>query len=301
MVRWPGWRLVGRHREPALAAIFLAAAGWELVEVATIEGPPPTTGALSIILHGVQVLIVVAVTWAVFRAWQQRLRYEDALATMVEQNVMAQEEERRRIAFDLHDGIAPLVVSAKQHIDTGRHLAGAVPPQADHELGRAAERLDRAIVETRRVLQALRPSAVASLGLAEAARRALDDAGQQAGWTTRFVAEMGDARMPAAVETAAFRILQEGLANAARHAASTLVEVALRRRGGWLDLEVSDNGVGIGPDQAAGAGQGLGLAGMRERTRLLGGRFHIDSGASGGTHIRVALPLGTGATDGLGG
>jgi two-component system sensor histidine kinase UhpB len=107
--------------------------------------------------------------------------------------------------------------------------------------------------------------------------------------------------MPAAVETAAFRILQEGLANAARHAASTLVEVALRRRVGWLDLEVSDNGVGIGPDGMAGAGRGLGLAGMRERTRLLGGTFQIESGASGGTLIRVALPLGAGARDAVAG
>jgi signal transduction histidine kinase len=295
------WRLVGRHHELALVAIFFAAAGWELVEVLTTGPSRRVTGALPIVLHSVQVLIVVGVTWAVFRAWRQRTRYEAALATMVEQNVMAQEEERRRIAFDLHDGIAPLIVSAKQHVDTGRDLAARDPSRADHEIARAADRLDRAIVETRRVLQALRPSAVASLGLAEAARRALDDAGQEAGWATRFVAEVGDARMPAAVETAAFRIVQEGLANAARHAASTLVEVALRRRDGWLDLEVSDNGVGIGPDGAAGTGRGLGLAGMRERTRLLGGTFQIDSVASGGTHIRVALPLGAGAGDGAGG
>jgi two-component system, NarL family, sensor histidine kinase UhpB len=103
--------------------------------------------------------------------------------------------------------------------------------------------------------------------------------------------------MPAAVETAAFRILQEGLANAARHAASTEVEVALRRRAGWLDLEVRDNGVGLGRDGGAGRGQGLGLAGMRERTRLLGGTFQIESGAGGGTRIRVALPLVVGVGD----
>lgn len=289
------WRLVGRHHELALVTIFFAAAGWELVEVLTTGASRRATGPLPIVLHAVQVLIVVGVTWAVFRAWQQRIRYEHALATMVEQSVMVQEEERRRIAFDLHDGIAPLIVSAKQHLDTGRDLAPLDPPRADHEIARAADRLDRAIVETRRVLQALRPSAVASLGLAEAARRALDDAGQEAGWGTRFVAEMDDARLPAAVETAAFRILQEGLANAARHAASTRVEVALRRRAEWLDLEVSDNGVGIGPDGIAGEGPGLGLAGMRERTRLLGGTFQIERVATGGTHIRVALPVGRGA------
>jgi signal transduction histidine kinase len=291
------WRLVGRHRELALVVIFFVAAGWELMEVLTTQGPRRVTGALPIALHAVQVLLVVAVTWAVFRAWQQRTRYEATLATMVEQSVMAQEEERRRIAFDLHDGIAPLIVSAKQHVDTARDLAGSGASGADRELARAADRLDCAIVETRRVLQALRPSAVASLGLAEAARRALDDAGQEAGWVTRFREDIGDALVPTAVETAAFRILQEGLANAARHAASSRVDVALRRRAGWLDLEVTDNGVGLGPDGAAAGGRGLGLAGMRERTRLLGGTFQIESAASGGTHIRVALPLGIGAGD----
>jgi two-component system sensor histidine kinase UhpB len=273
------WRVVERHRELALILIFLAAAGWELVEFLVMEGPRGVTGAWPLTLHSVQVLIAVGVTWAVFHAWQQRTRYQDTLTSRVEQSVMAQEEERRRITYDLHDGIAPLIVSG--------------------ELDRAADRLDRAIVETRRVLQALRPSAVASLGLAEAARRALDDAGQEAGWITRFVEDVGDARVPAAVETAAFRILQEGLANAARHAASTRVEVALHRRNGWLDLEVTDNGVGLGHDGAAG-GHGLGLAGMRERTRLLGGTFRIESVASGGTHIRLALPLGAGAGDAVG-
>jgi signal transduction histidine kinase len=297
---WYGaWRVVGRHRELALVLIFLGAAGWELVEFLVMEGPRGVTGAWPLSLHSAQVVIAVGVAWAVFRAWQQRTSYEAVLTTMVEQNVMAQEEERRRIAYDLHDGIAPLIVSAKQHVDTGRDLAGRDATRATREFARAADRLDRAIVEIRRVLQALRPSAVASLGLAEAARRALDDAGQEAGWLTRFEEDMGDSRMSAAVETAAFRILQEGLANAARHAASTRVEVALHRRAGWLDLEVKDNGVGLGAG-AAQEGHGLGLAGMRERTRLLGGTFRIESVASGGTHIRVALPLGVGVGDAIG-
>src|SRR5262245_28343729 len=77
---------------------------------------------------------------------------------------------------------------------------------------------------------ALRPSAVDSIGLVEAMRTALREAGQEAGWSTRFVDGLGDARVPPAVETAAFRILQESLFNASRHAWSTCVEVELRRR-----------------------------------------------------------------------
>jgi signal transduction histidine kinase len=284
------WRAIGRNRELALALTFIGAAGWEMVEFLAIEGPHGATGPLPLTLHSVQVLIGLAVTWAVVRAWQERSRYEDALARMVEKVVMAQEEERRRIAFDLHDGIAQLIVSAKQHVDTCRDLADRDPARADRELGRAALRLEGAIVETRRVLKALRPSAVDAVGLAEAMRRALDDAAQETGWATRFVDNLGDARVPPAVETAAFRILQESLANASRHAASTTVEVALDRQPGWLQLEVRDDGVGFGDGEPA-AGRGLGLAGMRERARLLGGTLRVESGQGRGTRIRVVLPL----------
>ena len=291
---------VSRHRELALATAFAGMAGWELTEFLVLEGSHVPHGRLTLALHSVQVLLVVAVTWVVIRAWQDRIRHEDALTRMVEKVVVAQEEERRRIAHEVHDGIAQLIVSAKQHVDTARDVATTDPDRAARETGRAAERLERAIIETRRVLQALRPSAVDSVGLVEAMRLALDEAGREAGWSTRFVDRLGDARVPPAVETAAFRILQESLFNASRHARSTSVEVELSRRDRWLHLEVRDDGVGLDGDRGATSGRGLGLGGMQERAQLLGGTCRIDSDRSCGTSIRVALPLGAGSDDGAG-
>jgi len=293
------WRAVARHWWLALALTFVAVAGWEVVEVLVLEKPHGATGAVPLALHSLQILLVLGIAWIVIRTWQERTRYEEALAAMVEKVVMAQEEERRRIAYDVHDGIAQLIVSAKQHVDTCRDLGGRDEARARHELGRAAQRLGGAIVETRRVLRALGPAATDSLGLAEAMRRALDDAAQDAGWTACFTDNLGDARMPAAVETAAFRILQESLLNASRHARSTRVHVELAQRVGWLHLEVRDDGVGLDL-AAAGAGRGLGLSGMRERARLLGGTCRIEGGRGGGTAIRVALPLAPERTHGSG-
>lgn len=284
------WRFVARHRELALGLTFLGVAGWELVEFLALEARLGG-GPLPLVLHSVQVAIAIGVTWVAMRAWRERGRHQEALARMVEKVVMAQEEERRRIAYDLHDAIAPLIVSAKQHVDAARHVRGRDPARADRELAVSAERLEGAIVETRRVLHALRPSAVDSLGLGEAMRRALHDAGQAAGWAVRFVDGLGDGRLPPAVETAAFRILQESLANASRHAGSTRVEVEVRRQPGWLRLEVRDDGVGLRPRPEPGLAGGLGLAGMRERARLLGGSCQVESPSGGGTAIRVALPL----------
>jgi two-component system NarL family sensor kinase len=114
----------------------------------------------------------------------------------------------------------------------------------------------------RRVLVALRPSAVDSLGLAEAARRSVAEAAREAGWSFRFTEDLRGGRLPSAVETAAFRILQEALANAARHADSHRLDVVLGRRAEWLYLEVRDDGVGFAPvvDAATGRGLGLGFA-----------------------------------------
>jgi len=284
------WRAAARHREMALALTFVVIAGWELVESLVLERRPGATGIAGFILHSLQVALVVGVTWTVIRAWQERTQADAALAAMVKQVLTAQEEERRRIAYDIHDGIAPLIVSAKQHVETSRDLTGQDDGRARLELERAAQRLDGAIVETRRVLRALRPSATDSLGLSEAMRRALDDAARESGWVARFVDNLGDAQVPAAVETTAFRILQESLLNASRHARGRQVDVELTHRAGWLHLEVRDDGVGLDP-AAAAASRGLGLAGMRERARLLGGACRIEGRQGGGTAVRVALPL----------
>src|SRR4026208_66486 len=148
--------IVSRHRELALALAFVGMAAWELPEFLVLEGPHVTHVRLTLALHSVQVLLVIAVTWVVIRAWQERTRHEDALTRMVEKGVVAQGEERRRIAHEVHDGIAQLIVSAKHHVDTARDVATSDPDRATRETGRAAERLDRAIVETRRGVHAPR-------------------------------------------------------------------------------------------------------------------------------------------------
>ena len=146
-------------------------------------------------------------------------------------------------------------------------------------------------METRRVLAALRPSAVDSLGLAGAIRRSLEEAALDSGWSTRFRDGLGDVRLPPAVETAVFRIVQETLANAARHARSATVEIELGLCEEWLRVQVRDDGVGLLAGDAPGASRGLGLAGMRERARLLGGSCSIASARGGGTCVTVELPV----------
>jgi signal transduction histidine kinase len=142
----------------------------------------------------------------------------------------------------------------------------------------------------RRVLKGLRPAALAGDGLEAAVRRSVDQAASEAGWEATFTSGIGDEPLPPAVEAAAYRILQEALTNAGKHARTERVEVALRREGGWLLLDVRDHGIGLERGGTAGA-HGIGLISMKERARLVGGTCRIERDASRGILVQARLPV----------
>lgn len=279
----------GRYRELVLAGVFLALASYEAFEMWALEMPRHSPLSLAVVVHSAEVLLVLLGTWAVLRAWQEKTAREETLARMVEKVSFARDEERRRIAYDIHDGLAQLLVSAKQHLDTAADLWQTDAERARRELLTGLDRLARAVVETRRVVMALRPPAIDALGLVRGVRELLDEAAREGGWSVGFSENVGDARLPPAVETATFRILQEALVNALRHASTPTVDVILRRDTEWLALEVRDHGKGFATGGAES--RGLGLGSMRERARLLGGNVTVTSAVGTGTAIAVRLPL----------
>jgi signal transduction histidine kinase len=285
-------RVLGRDREIVLAGAFLAMASYELLEMWMFELSSQSPFSLAVAVHALQVMLILGATAVVLRAWRQKTAHEEALARLVEKVVVAQEEERCRVAYDVHDGIAQLVVSAKQHLDTCADFWSQQPTRAARELATGRDRLGRALVETRRVLAALRPSAIAADGLVGALRKSLDEMAQETGWSVSLHADVGPAPLPSAIETAVFRIFQEAVANAARHAAAPRVDIDLHRDGSWLVLDVRDHGRGFVVN--GGHRRGLGLSSMQERARLLGGSCVIESAPRLGARVVVRLPLQNG-------
>ena len=283
---------VRRIQETLLIVTFLGMAGYEAVEMWVLEAPRRAPAPLAIVLHSLQVAIILLAAWMVVKAWREKEGHAQTLARMVEKVIFAQEDERRRIAYELHDGISPLIISAKQHVDTCQDLWLVEPARAQAQLATGADRLGRAIVETRRILSALRPSVVASRGLHLAARQSVDEVAAETGWAVTFHEDLGDERLPAMVETAAFRILQEAIANIRKHASTESVEIELRRDTDCLHLDVRDHGVGLPADDGRGR-EGLGLHSMQERAHLVGGTCVIERAKDRGTRVLVRIPLRT--------
>ncbi len=291
MSRWRALRRnLGRHEELVLAATVLVMAAYEAAEIWLLADRPARSLSVAISFHALQVAAVAIATMLAVRAWRRKTAQERQLAAEVERAVTAQEDERRRIAYELHDSISPLIVSAKQHLDTCRDLFPLEPGRAEGQLSTAAERLELAIVEMRRVLKGLRPAALADDSLEAAVRRSVDEAASEAGWAATFTSGLGDEPLPPAVEAAAYRILQEALTNAGKHARTERVEVALRREGGWLLLDVRDHGIGLERGSTA-VSHGIGLVSMKERARLVGGTCRIERDASRGILVQARLPV----------
>lgn len=214
----------------------------------------------------------------------------DDLQRARERLVNAREEERRRLRRDLHDGLGPQLASLTLTVGAARELLRHDVKAADTLLQEIAGHAQSAIADIRRLVYALRPPALDDLGLVPALQEqaALYS---KAGLQISINAPGDLPPLPAAVEVAAYRIVQEALTNVVRHsqARTCTVEIALASGtpGDSLDITISDDGVGL-PNNGR---VGVGLTSMRERADELGGTCLVESRSSGGTHITARLPL----------
>jgi GAF domain-containing protein len=195
--------------------------------------------------------------------------------------VAASDEARRRIERDLHDGTQQRLVSLG--LDVRAAEARLSPEQGDvrAELSRIATGLGDAVTELQEISRGIHPAILAQGGLQPALRTLARRSAIPV-----ELAITTDARSPAPVEIAAYYVASEALANAAKHARASRIDVSLERREGTLLLEIRDDGIG-GADPAGGSG----LVGLFDRVEALGGSIRIDSVAGAGTRIDVAMPV----------
>jgi signal transduction histidine kinase len=205
----------------------------------------------------------------------------------------AREDERRRLARDLHDGPAQTLAAALFGVDLAVSALDRAPATAREELLAARTLLRDALDDVRALMTGLRPRLLEERGLV-VALNAL--AAMPPLWGTEVAVETEgistEQRLPAEVELALFRIAQEAVSNARRHGAASHAQVSLTVKRGVAELRVVDDGRGFlcEPGIAWSIG-GEGLPGMRERAELLGGTLRVESAPGAGTRIEVTLPL----------
>ena len=224
----------------------------------------------------------------------ERKRAEEVQRALSQRLLAAQEEERRKIAYDIHDGLGQVIVAAGMHLEIYRTEKAREGTASERELMKGARYLDEAIAETRRIVSELRPALLDDFGLVEALRHYLNETATWLGWQLELEENWGTIRLDKGVETALFRIVQEALTNAQKYAQTEKVKVRLLRAGEELSLEVQDWGVGFDVETAWAKsleGGHLGLTGMRERAQLLGSIFSVESTPGQGTLVRVSLAL----------
>jgi PAS domain S-box-containing protein len=217
---------------------------------------------------------------------------EHALQDLVGKLLRTQEEERRRVAYEVHDGLAQVAAAAHQHLQTFAKRYPLSGERRERDLQRILRLVRGTVSDARRIIANLRPTALDDLGLAAAISIEVDHLRKE-GYQVDYEDDLGDVRLKQTLEIALFRVAQEALTNMRKHAQTGQVRIALRRRGEMVHLEVQDSGKGF--DQNAshlqnGPGERVGLAGMQERVGMLGGKLEIQSQPGVGTSITATVP-----------
>lgn len=197
----------------------------------------------------------------------------------------AQEQERARVARDLHDEVSQSLTGLLLRLEAVREEA---PTELEPKLAETKGLANRAMRELLSLARQLRPTALDDLGLTAAVAGQVEQLGQ--GEVEAELTTEGDfSDLPDDVQLVAYRVAQEALTNAGRHSGARRVDVSLRRLGRGVELTVADDGRGFPFEQSQ---RGLGIGGMRERALLVGGELTIESRPGQGTTVRLAVPEG---------
>ncbi|HET7480323.1 MAG TPA: PAS domain S-box protein [Rubrobacteraceae bacterium] len=227
------------------------------------------------------------------RLYGELAERERRLQELIGKLIVAQEEERHRVAYEVHDGLAQVAVAAHQHLQA---FAERHPPEMDHaraDLQVVLKLVRRTVSDARRIIANLRPTVLDDLGLAAALALEVEQMADE-GYEVEYHEALGGERIPGPIEIAFFRVAQESLTNMRKHARTRWARIDLERRDHQARLVVRDAGRGFDPRSefaSSGPGERVGLAGMRERIGSLGGRLEIDARPGVGTSIIATVPL----------
>src|ERR1051326_1035373 len=224
----------------------------------------------------------------------ERKRAEEELAALSARLLQSQDEERRRIARELHDTTAQNLAALRMDLTALRRSAAAADPSARATLDESIALAERTIAEIRTLSYLLHPPMIEEAGLLPSLRWYAQGFQERSGIAVTLETPDELARLPIETETAVFRIVQEALTNIQRHSGSGVARIRIERETGILKLTIRDEGHGVPPalrgDETMLAAAGVGVAGMRERARALGGKMHVQSDDRG-TAIEVRLPI----------
>jgi signal transduction histidine kinase len=226
-----------------------------------------------------------------------RVRAEEALASSAQEihslsldASAAREQEKSRIARELHDELGQQLTALKLDVGWLRDHMGTATPDVTGKLESMQGLLDATMASVRRISSDLRPLMLDDLGLTAAAEWLVSNFRTRSGVACELNLGKGDLEIADPYATTVFRVLQEGLTNVAKHARATRVEVTLDRDAEGVTLAVADNGRGFALD-APRARTSFGLIGLRERTYLVSGELTIDSAPGRGTRVKLRLPV----------
>jgi signal transduction histidine kinase len=230
-------------------------------------------------------------------AEQQRLETEverrtGELSELSNHLQMVREEEKTRLARDIHDELGGVLVSAKMDVSwvEERLRQASAEPEVASKLRRAQDSLDAGVALKRRIIEELRPSLLDNLGIGAAIEWYAHQMCDRAGIDLKINVPNDPPKLPPAMAIALFRIVQEALTNVVRYAKAKKVEIDLVQAGDTLSLVISDDGIGI-PEGAQNNRLSHGISGMRHRVRALRGEFSIHGTPGRGTMIEVTLPM----------